>query len=64
MMNCKQATQLLSEKLDRPLTSKEKIALKMHVLMCPACRKFGKQMEEIRIISKCYTSKDTPKENK
>ncbi|NVK72369.1 hypothetical protein C0J08_01175 [Marinomonas sp. CT5] len=55
MIKCKQATQMLSEKLDRPLTTKEKMALTMHTTMCGACRQFGKQMEEMRKISKTYT---------
>jgi predicted anti-sigma-YlaC factor YlaD len=54
MMNCKQATQLLSEKMDRPLTTKEKLALKMHTTICSACRQFGLQMIDLRKISKAY----------
>lgn len=55
MMSCHQATQLLSEKLDRPLETKEKISLGVHTTMCPACRRFAQQMEELRSISKRYT---------
>ncbi|PYF82218.1 zf-HC2 domain-containing protein [Marinomonas alcarazii] len=55
MMKCKQATQLLSEKLDRPLSAKEKIHLAMHISMCGPCRQFGKQMEMIRDLSKSYS---------
>lgn len=54
MMKCKEATQMLSEKLDRPLDTKEKLALAMHTAMCPPCRQFGKQMEDLRFISKAY----------
>ncbi|MBF9001604.1 zf-HC2 domain-containing protein [Vibrio sp. CAIM 722] len=54
MMNCKQATRLLSEKQDRPLTTKEKITLHMHTAMCKACRRFGQQMVQIRMMSKSY----------
>ena len=54
MINCKQATQLLSEKLDRKLTKKEKISLCLHTTICGCCRKFSGQMEEIRDISKLY----------
>tara|TARA_R110001606_G_scaffold384335_1_gene547136 strand:+ start:361 stop:552 length:192 start_codon:yes stop_codon:yes gene_type:complete len=55
MIKCKQATQMLSEKLDRPLSAKEKINLAMHTAMCGPCRQFGKQMETIRELSKSYT---------
>lgn len=54
MLNCKQATQLLSEKQDRPLTTKERIALRFHLSLCGACSKFGKQMDQIHLISKRY----------
>ncbi|QUX90232.1 hypothetical protein CYL31_01935 [Marinomonas sp. A3A] len=55
MIKCKQATQMLSEKLDRPLSAKEKINLAMHTAICTPCRQFGKQMETIRGLSRSYT---------
>lgn len=55
MMSCHQATQLLSEKLDRPLNTKEKVALGVHTTICTPCRRFSQQMEELRSISKRYT---------
>ncbi len=54
MMNCKQATQLLSEKLDRPLNVKEKVALGVHTAICVSCRRFSHQMKILRFISKSY----------
>jgi predicted anti-sigma-YlaC factor YlaD len=62
MMNCKQATQLMSEKLDRPLQTKEKVALGIHTTMCAPCRQFGLQMEELRDISKLYVNGKTDQE--
>lgn len=56
MIKCKQATQMLSEKLDRPLSAKEKINLAMHTAICGPCRQFGKQMEMIRDLSKSYSN--------
>lgn len=38
MMMCKQATRLMSLKQDRPLTLKERISLRLHLMMCNACR--------------------------
>ncbi|WP_435236519.1 zf-HC2 domain-containing protein [Psychromonas sp. PT13] len=54
MINCKQATRLLSEKLDRELSKKEKMALFLHTTLCGCCRKFSGQMEDLRDISKLY----------
>lgn len=60
-MKCTQATQLLSEKLDRPLSSSEKVNLGIHTALCPACRRFGKQMLSLHEICQRYV-KQTPQE--
>ena len=44
MMNCQQTSQLLSQGLDRPLSFRERLALRLHLLMCEACRRFGRQL--------------------
>ncbi|SHO56099.1 zf-HC2 domain-containing protein [Vibrio quintilis] len=55
-MNCKQATRLLSEQMERPLSAKEIIALRVHTAMCVGCRRFGIQMKDLRDISKGYVN--------
>ncbi|WP_369920223.1 zf-HC2 domain-containing protein [Marinomonas polaris] len=62
MIKCKQATQMLSERLDHPLSTKEKMALAMHTAICGPCRQFGKQMETIRELSKSYAQAKEPEE--
>lgn len=64
MMNCHQATRLLSDALDRELTIKEKAALTIHTSMCSGCRHFGKQMGTIRQISKQFTNGDSNNVNR
>lgn len=54
MLNCKEATRLLSEKKDRPLSGKEKISLTVHTMICSACRNFGKQMDSISVFAQSY----------
>ncbi len=44
MLNCKQNTELLSQSLDRPITFREKVAMRMHLIMCRGCRNFEKQL--------------------
>jgi hypothetical protein len=61
MMNCKEATRLLSEKKDRPLSAKEKMALKFHTMMCVGCRNFSRQMDALSVFSQSYIK---GKENK
>ena len=59
MLTCREATQLLSEKQDRTLNFKEMSALQFHVVMCSSCRRFGKQMKSLSLLSKqsLYTTK-------
>ena len=47
MMNCQQTSQLLSQSLDRPLSFREKLSLRLHVMMCGACRNFERQLQFI-----------------
>lgn len=48
MMNCKEATRLMSEDLDRPLRWPERIALQFHRTMCSGCRNFKEQIGFLR----------------
>lgn len=49
MMNCKHATQLLSQKQDRKLGITERIGLRLHLLICSGCSNFNKQIDFIRV---------------
>lgn len=55
MLNCHDATRLISEARERELTMGEKLSLKMHVMMCAGCRNFDKQMDFLRQIARSYT---------
>jgi hypothetical protein len=48
MMNCKQATALMSQGQDRPLSPRERIALRLHTLICRGCNNYSKQLAFIR----------------
>ncbi|HLF97550.1 MAG TPA: zf-HC2 domain-containing protein [Methylococcaceae bacterium] len=48
MLNCQKASQLLSQSLDRPLSFRERLSLRLHLLMCDACRRFAKQLRSLR----------------
>lgn len=48
MLDCKHNTELLSQSYDRPITLRERIAMRMHLLMCRGCRNFEKQLAFIR----------------
>lgn len=44
MLDCKQNTELLSQSLERPITLRERMAMRMHLMMCRGCRNFEKQL--------------------
>ena len=58
MMNCKQATRLLSDQQERSLGRGERLSLKFHLMMCRACRNFGSQMRTLRNLSRGYAKSD------
>lgn len=60
MLNCKQATHLMSEAQDRPLLLREQLPLKMHLAMCQGCRHFGRQLDFLRLASRSLQADDTP----
>ncbi len=63
MLSCKETTKLVSENLDRDLSLRERIALKMHLSICSACRNLKQQMNVLRQATSFYTQEDvdTPK---
>ena len=44
MLNCKEATRLISESQERELSLLEKMPLKFHVMMCSGCKNFSEQV--------------------
>ncbi|MEQ6290262.1 zf-HC2 domain-containing protein [Vogesella sp. GCM10023246] len=49
MMNCRQASRLISTAMDRPLSRAEQLQLSMHLLLCRNCRHFRQQMQQLRL---------------
>ncbi len=45
MLNCKQASALVSQSLDRPLSWSERGQLKLHLFICNPCRRFAQQLK-------------------
>ena len=58
MLTCLQATQLLSERLDRPLIFIEQTNLQIHLLACRSCRRYGKQVKTLSQLAKEFKKKD------
>lgn len=43
ILSCKEATQLVSQGLDRRLGFAERLALRLHLAICNGCSRFRKQ---------------------
>lgn len=48
MLSCKDASQIISQSLDRQLTMRERFAVKLHLLICKYCKQFNQQLQTIR----------------
>jgi len=48
LMTCREATRLVSERLDRDLSTWERWCLWLHLLYCRACARYGRQINFIR----------------
>lgn len=47
MLTCKNATRLISESEDRPLSINEKMQLRLHLMLCSGCARYEKQIQMI-----------------
>ena len=57
MMNCEQATRLLSESQERKLGASERTVLRVHTWMCAGCRNFGGQLGFMRQAMKGFSQR-------
>ena len=58
MLNCHNATRLMSEAQERKLAVSEVMSLKFHRMMCQGCNNFGKQMVGLRTMARVYVKND------
>ena len=52
MLTCKQASQLISQSLDRKLSWHERFVLRLHLLICKYCLRFSQQLQTLRVALK------------
>lgn len=48
MLTCKQTARLVSMSYDKRLSWRERLAVRLHLLVCDACRNFTRQMRFLR----------------
>ena len=46
--DCREASRLQSEALDHPLSLPQRLGLRLHLLFCKWCRRYGKQIRFLR----------------
>ena len=46
--SCRAAVRLQSDALDRPLALRQRLGLRMHLVLCRWCRRYGKQIKFLR----------------
>lgn len=48
LISCKESTRLVSQGLDRELAFGERVALRVHLVICLGCRRAGRQLQFLR----------------
>jgi len=56
MLSCKDTTVMVSQSLDRTLTLRERLGVKLHLMICVACRRMLKQMQLLSTVAQRYSS--------
>ena len=57
MLNCKEMTQLAYDSLDRKLNLKERIAMRLHLIICVLCRRFVYQLRFLHQLAQTVIEK-------
>jgi len=47
-LNCKEASRLLSQAMDRKLSPWDRTRLRLHLVLCDACNNFDRQVRFLR----------------
>lgn len=63
MLSCKNVCHIASESLDRRLSVRERLAVKLHLLMCRACHRVVAQMELLRTVARRIRSAENAEPN-
>jgi hypothetical protein len=48
MIDCREASRLISQNADRPLPLARRIQLRLHLFICDACSNFSRQVRQLR----------------
>lgn len=59
MLSCKEVSRLVSESLDRELPWRQRLSLRMHLLMCSLCSRFRRQLEFLNDAARAFAADET-----
>lgn len=48
LLSCRHTSLLLSQREERPLSRRERLALRLHLLICVYCRRYARQLRRLR----------------
>jgi len=57
MLTCKDASHLISERQEHPLSLRERWALRLHLWLCVSCRRFARQIDLLRQAIRTYAAR-------
>ena len=57
MLTCQEASELVSQSLDRRLRLHERWAVRLHLLICTACTRFKRQAEFLHHAARTYAGR-------
>ena len=60
--NCREAIRLQSDALDRPLPRLQRIGLRIHLVLCVWCMRYGKQIKFLRTTAQHCEYDQEPKQ--
>ena len=57
-ISCQQASRLLSQRQDLPLPWRQRLKLRLHLLVCNACHNVARQFEALRLAMRRWRERD------
>jgi hypothetical protein len=63
MLSCAEVSRLASERADRPLTWRERLAFRFHLAMCRNCARYARQLELLGRAARRLGLRDSPGED-
>lgn len=57
MLSCKEVSLLISQSYDARLTWRQRLAVRLHLLICEACSRFAKQMRFLRRAGRAFNDR-------